>query len=111
MSLNYGKIRVKVSPHAKGFSVNTLHYDIVDIGTEFGLDINDDLNELHVFNGEVHIQNLGSIIKILKQNDAVSWTQDHAIRQTLVNSDRFVSAEKLNQMEADWTKKLHQKVK
>lgn len=49
-----GKIRANVPPVAKGFTVMTPESEVVDLGTEFGLDIGEKgETEIHVFDGEV----------------------------------------------------------
>ncbi len=51
-----GKLRAKVPEVARGFSVQSHHFELVDLGTEFGLDISDGgASEVLVFDGEVEI--------------------------------------------------------
>jgi hypothetical protein len=51
-----GRIRAQVSNRAHGFRVHSPHLDLVDLGTEFGVDIGrEGQTELHVFSGKVEI--------------------------------------------------------
>ena len=52
--IHYGKLRVNVPPHAKGFTIGTATGNVVDLGTEFALDVPlQGQSELHVLDGEV----------------------------------------------------------
>lgn len=57
---HYGKLRAHVPARAKGFTIGTESGEVIDLGTEFGLDITrDGLSELHVIDGEVDFQAAG----------------------------------------------------
>ena len=55
--LREGRIRALVPPQACGFSVSTRQIEVVDLGTEFGMNIEEDghLTEVHCFNGLVDV--------------------------------------------------------
>jgi hypothetical protein len=59
---DYGKVRVIVPPSAKGFSIATPDADYVDLGTEFGLDVDpqENASDLYVFDGQVNIEDKSS---------------------------------------------------
>jgi len=51
-----GKLRAKVPEVARGFTVQSHHFELVDLGTEFGLDVSEHgATEVQVFDGEVEI--------------------------------------------------------
>ncbi|TLD71280.1 iron dicitrate transport regulator FecR [Phragmitibacter flavus] len=51
-----GRLRVNVSPHARGFRLVTPDAKVVDLGTEFGLWVDETgKSEVHVFDGEVEV--------------------------------------------------------
>lgn len=50
-----GRFSAHVPPQARGFKIGTPKGDVVDLGTDFGLDLNETSSELHVFNGEVEL--------------------------------------------------------
>lgn len=62
VQLLFGKIRVTAPPTAKGFTIRTDAADYVDLGTEFGLqvDAQSGASDLYVFDGQVNIADPGS---------------------------------------------------
>ena len=51
-----GKLRSLVPPNATGFSVLTPRFEVVDLGTEFAVDVaSDGRSDVHVFDGEVEL--------------------------------------------------------
>jgi hypothetical protein len=54
-----GKLRVTVPRQARGFTITTPKFDLVDRGTEFGLSVNPERTEVHVFKGVVELYNPG----------------------------------------------------
>jgi hypothetical protein len=56
-----GKLRATVPPQAHGFTIGTPKLDLVDRGTEFGLQVGaGDKTEVHVFKGKVELYDPGS---------------------------------------------------
>jgi ferric-dicitrate binding protein FerR (iron transport regulator) len=56
-----GKLRATVPPQAQGFTITTPKLDLVDRGTEFGLQVGaGDQTEVHVFRGKVELYNAGA---------------------------------------------------
>ncbi|MEM9944217.1 MAG: FecR family protein [Planctomycetota bacterium] len=51
--LHRGQMVAYVPKPAEGFIVNTPHSEIVDLGTEFGMNVDSTSSSVHVFNGEV----------------------------------------------------------
>ena len=59
-----GKLRATVPSHAVGFVIGSPKTDLVDRGTEFGLQVGaDDNTEVHVFQGKVELHNSASARK------------------------------------------------
>ncbi len=54
--LAQGKLVASVPPHAKGFTIKTPHAEFVDLGTEFGVLVDESFSVLSVFDGEVGIR-------------------------------------------------------
>ncbi len=53
LTMSQGRCYVKVQPEGKGFTVNTLNSQIIDLGTEFGVLVDDtNKTQLHVFKGK-----------------------------------------------------------
>jgi hypothetical protein len=56
-----GKLRVRVAPGAEGFTVSAPGYEVVDLGTEFGLNVEaGGKTKLMVFDGEAAVSVLGA---------------------------------------------------
>ena len=52
----FGQMRVHVPPHARGFKLMTPDAKVIDLGTEFGLKVNESgKSDVHVFEGEVEV--------------------------------------------------------
>jgi len=60
--LVYGKVRVTAPPSAKGFTVSTGSANYIDLGTEFGLQVDKDsgASDLYVFDGQVIVEDPNS---------------------------------------------------
>jgi len=54
--LDQGRLRANVPPAARGFVVKTDDADIVDLGTEFALDVRDEHVRVEVIDGEVELR-------------------------------------------------------
>ena len=58
--LKSGKLTAEVNPHSTGFTINTPRMNIVDIGTRFGVRVDDSGDtEAHVMEGEVEASRSG----------------------------------------------------
>ncbi len=82
--LEYGKLTADVPPQASGFAVNTPRLNIVDIGTRFGVSVDQDGNsELHVMEGEVEAsRSSGNAITMLVR-EGISLRADSRTRSSL----------------------------
>ena len=59
-----GKLRATVPPQAQGFAIGSPKLELVDRGTEFGLNVGDnDKTEVHVFQGQVDLYCPGSEVQ------------------------------------------------
>lgn len=67
-----GKLSAHVPPQAKGFRIDTPKGTIVDLGTDFGLDLNTPAAELHVFKGEVELHEAGVEMKPLREGQGMT---------------------------------------
>jgi hypothetical protein len=56
-----GKLRATVPPQAQGFTIGSPRLDLVDLGTEFGMNVNGtERTEVHVFEGKVDLYDAGT---------------------------------------------------
>lgn len=65
-----GKLSAHVPPQAKGFRIQTPKGTVVDLGTDFGLDLNSPEAQVHVFKGEVELHSEGAKMQPLKEGEA-----------------------------------------
>jgi hypothetical protein len=73
-----GKITVEIPSQARGFRVDTPHGTITDLGTAFGLDVNETKTEVHVFKGAVELQTRAPVVKEELQGGAAAVIGDSA---------------------------------
>ncbi len=67
-----GKIYAKINKASVGFTVNTSYARIVDLGTEFGIDVDEGESELYVYEGKV---------KLLSQNNQAGHWQSEDVSE------------------------------
>ncbi|MGB0716662.1 MAG: FecR domain-containing protein [Phycisphaerae bacterium] len=79
LRLHSGKlVGICETESSKGFLVRTPHMDVIDLGTRFGVDASKtDVNEVHLFEGEVEVSNSSSAstesgtVKVLQAGQAL----------------------------------------
>jgi hypothetical protein len=105
-----GKLRVRVPQQAKGFIVDTPQYRAVDLGTEFGVSVEDgDATEVHVFQGEVKVFDIDDLarqaktpaLETLRIGSGLRNSGDGRQKHTAANSDKFVDIERMLQILSD----------
>jgi len=89
-----GKLSANVPPQAKGFRINTPKGTIVDLGTEFGLDVSDASAEVHVFKGEVELHQAAESMKSLKEGQAMAFAAK--AQPVAANASSFASLSDLD---------------
>jgi hypothetical protein len=111
-----GKLRATVPPQAQGFTIRTPKLDLVDQGTEFGLQVGaGDQTEVHVFQGKVELYGPGpdrqaAAAKELTTGQGVRLDgpgrirpikSDPAAFRTAQNLEALIAAE-IRRRQADW---------
>ncbi len=84
-----GKLSAHVPPQARGFRIETPKGSIVDLGTDFGLDLNTPSAELHVFKGEVELYAANTAMKPLREGQGMTLEKD--TRAFAANQAAFAS--------------------
>ncbi len=56
VTMSHGKVRTRVPEPAQGFTIKTTSGDIVDLGTEFALDVSSERSDVRVIDGEVELR-------------------------------------------------------
>ena len=70
-AIHSGRLRAKVPTAARGFVIESNGRRIVDLGTEFGVDANEEEVKVEVFTGKIELED-----RELTQGQAVSLTRD-----------------------------------
>ncbi|MCM2372664.1 LamG domain-containing protein [Aporhodopirellula aestuarii] len=108
-----GRIRARVPEPARGFAVVAPTVELVDLGTDFGLDILDNGSvEVHVFDGAVELFDVESNRDLatrrqLNAGDAVSVDRDGASKPIASRNADFVTPGRLNLMSDVHQQKTH----
>ena len=76
VTLMRGRARANVPEPAHGFRVNTASGDVVDLGTEFAIDVDGDRASVQVVDGEVELHPHGTQTRRLKSGRMLSLTKD-----------------------------------
>ena len=91
-----GKLSAEAPPSAHGFCIRTPQMDLVDLGTAFGLAVSGSGTEVHVFKGEVELQEKSAAKQSLKEGEAASVGSGGALRHFPASHSAFVSSAALD---------------
>lgn len=97
-----GKLRADVPPQASGFTVGGGSLDVVDLGTEFAMRVEEaGAGEVHVLNGEVSIQRVAKPDppRRLEKGGAVSFTSAGLLSDLPVAPESFVGSARLDELD------------
>lgn len=97
-----GKARVRVPPPARGFQLHAPDLKLVDLGTEFGVQVNpEDLSsEVHVFEGEVEAFPNNHQLISLKGGQGLRKTGDDLQHLPYIRPDDFMCMEVMDGISA-----------
>ncbi len=101
---HYGKLRAMVPPQAHGFRVASAAIDVVDLGTEFGMQIDQDgQGEVHVLDGQVALRDPTGQAdeQLLDDGAAVRFTSNGQFHEITSNRHAFIGDAYLSQLEAN----------
>lgn len=93
----HGKLRAQVPPAARGFTLDFQDSKVVDLGTEFAMDVGPDSVNLQVFDGEVELHPAGGEMRLLAAGDAVERGLDGNLSTSVSTPDAFVDISGLQQ--------------
>jgi uncharacterized protein YaiE (UPF0345 family) len=96
MTVYKGKMRALVPIAARGFKVSTATGDVIDLGTEFALDVSSDGTEMHVLQGEIEWYPKEEGKHLLSDGESMRWTEAGA-SQVSIDSSAFLSLEDFEQ--------------
>lgn len=93
-----GKLRANVPPAAHGFRIDTPSNRIVDLGTEFGLDISGNKESVVVFDGEIELHSKGKEMKLLKAGEGVKTEGSKQESIVATAAENFIKTSTLNDL-------------
>lgn len=93
----YGRFSAHVPSQARGFRIGTPKGDIVDLGTDFGLDLNEASPELHVFKGEVELHQPQTGMRMLTTGTAAGLERPGSTRTLVANAAAFTFSHDLDE--------------
>lgn len=96
--LHNGKLRAEVPDHAHGFTITSADVKLVDLGTSFGMDVDQEKGTaVHVFEGEVELHDLekNKEIKKLIAGEAQQISLSNNWSDIQLTPDAFLSSKDL----------------
>ncbi len=93
----YGRFSAHVPPQARGFRLGTPKGDVVDLGTDFGLDLSSDSPELHVFKGEVELHQPQAQMRKLSGGSASTFNPSPDMPPLTANASAFAFSHNLDE--------------
>lgn len=87
-----GKIILEVPSQARGFSITTPHMTTTDLGTSFGLNINEGQSVLHVFKGSVKVSSsIQPMERTLEEGEGTLMDANRSPVSLVANAPAFAS--------------------
>jgi len=77
--LQQGKLRAHVPPAAHGFKVTTDDGRLIDLGTDFAIDVSAEHADIHVLDGEILWQPNSHERISMKRGEALRWSKQNSI--------------------------------
>jgi concanavalin A-like lectin/glucanase superfamily protein len=100
----HGKLRAHVPPQSQGFAVMSPQFELVDLGTEFGMSVAADGSaSVHVFEGKVELYDADSNRSALSRREVlaasgITVSAEGQFQAVASESDSFVSSARLRQL-------------
>lgn len=86
-----GKLTAEVPPQARGFRITSPRMEVTDLGTSFGLNIQGEQADLHVFAGQVEFRSAGVTNQGLSEGRGVVVEGVNAPRPIAADPTQFTS--------------------
>ncbi len=97
-----GKVTMHVPPPAIGFRLSLPGMKVVDLGTEFAVEVDGVESSLHVFEGEVEAHVPGSPIQIIREGNSLTKATDRPIVTGISKAADFPSVEEFERREEEY---------
>ncbi|MCG8653131.1 MAG: FecR domain-containing protein [Pirellulales bacterium] len=97
VSIVSGKARARVPEPAQGFRIHTSTGQVVDLGTDFAVDVSAAQSEVHVLDGEIEWHPHGAPARRLVGGEAVSRSSRGKSNELVATSKQFVGPDEFRQ--------------
>jgi len=93
-----GKLRANVPPAAHGFRIDTPKNKIIDLGTEFGINVGEEEESVVVFDGEIELHSKGKDMKLLTAGKGIKTIGTSQENLKAIDAESFIKTEGLNDL-------------
>ena len=97
-----GKVTMHVPPPAIGFRLSLPGMKVVDLGTEFAVEVDGAESSLHVFNGEVEAHVPGSEMQIIREGNSLKKATDLPVVTGVSQPADFPSVEEFERRKDEY---------
>jgi hypothetical protein len=97
-----GKVTMHVPPPAIGFRLTLPGMKVVDLGTEFAVDVDGAESSLHVFDGEVEAHVPGSEMQIIREGESLKKPTDLPVVSGVSMPTDFPSVEEFERRKEEY---------
>lgn len=104
-----GKISAEVPPSAKGFEVTTPFSTVVDLGTEFSLEVTEHSAEVHVIKGSVEVNRISTPVLKLVDGWAARLTSKGETEKKEADPKTFLSEASVHRQALEYRKEIKEK--
>lgn len=96
MSVKQGRVRAHVPEPARGFRIHTSAGEVVDLGTEFAMNVSQDQSEVHVLDGEVEWHPRSKAMHKMAKGEALRWDASGQKAELPADAAEFVGIPEMN---------------
>ncbi len=101
MHVSQGKVRAHVPEPAQGFRIRTANGEVVDLGTEFAMEVTSEYADFHVLDGEIEWHPAEEAPRLLKEGEALRWESDRGASPLTFDAKHVVGIADLEKSLAD----------
>ena len=100
MRVERGKVRARVPEPAQGFRIHTAQGEVVDLGTEFALNVGDGHSEVHVLEGEIEWHPRSDAMRRMVEGEALQWNAEGKGADLKASASNFIGMTELDEKRA-----------
>lgn len=94
LAVTRGKVRAHVPEAAHGFRIRTAEGQVVDLGTEFAVDVSESRSDIHVIEGKVEWHPQQQAMQLMNKGDALRWADGSGAKHA-ASAQSFVGVAEL----------------